>query len=419
MLRVEPADTVDATCRERRRRADWPRPADRTRRPPPWPAPLVALGCRLCAAVMWTCCAYPAPSVAPAADHPVRPRAARAAMAPGPPLVNPRRRTSDMPAPSRRGQGQWALGHREPLNAAERFKKDDDGLNVRDADHQPVRAPGVRLDRPGRPARPVPLVGPVHPAPPRHRRRQDRRARRRRHRGAPLHDARAHPRRDSCPPGSCARSPGSPRSTAATSPTSPTGRTCSTTGCPSRTSRRSGSGSSRWACPASEACGDVPRNILGCPVAGIDAGRDPGRQRRCSRATEEVGDHPARVHEPAAQVQDHRHRLRVPVHRTRDQRHLVRRRDRPGRDAGLRPVGGRRPVHQPDARPAARRVRRAGPGRRRVGRGDRRLPRLRLPAAAQPGAAEVPGRRLGHRAVPGGAGEGVPGRLPARTARPR
>ncbi len=30
-----------------------------------------------------------------------------------------------------RGQGQWALGGREPLNAAERMKKDDDGLNVR------------------------------------------------------------------------------------------------------------------------------------------------------------------------------------------------------------------------------------------------------------------------------------------------
>ena len=29
------------------------------------------------------------------------------------------------------GQGQWALGHLEPLNANERFKKDDDGLNVR------------------------------------------------------------------------------------------------------------------------------------------------------------------------------------------------------------------------------------------------------------------------------------------------
>jgi sulfite reductase (ferredoxin) len=36
-----------------------------------------------------------------------------------------------MPSP-RRGQGQWALGHLEPLNAAERFKKDDAGLNVRE-----------------------------------------------------------------------------------------------------------------------------------------------------------------------------------------------------------------------------------------------------------------------------------------------
>ncbi|MDX6273565.1 MAG: hypothetical protein QOJ92_775 [Frankiales bacterium] len=33
--------------------------------------------------------------------------------------------------PSRSGQGQWALGFREPLNPNERFKKDDDGLNVR------------------------------------------------------------------------------------------------------------------------------------------------------------------------------------------------------------------------------------------------------------------------------------------------
>ncbi len=34
-------------------------------------------------------------------------------------------------SPTRAGQGQWALGHHEPLNATERFKKDDDGLNVR------------------------------------------------------------------------------------------------------------------------------------------------------------------------------------------------------------------------------------------------------------------------------------------------
>jgi len=31
----------------------------------------------------------------------------------------------------RRGEGQWALGYREPLNPNERMKKDDDGLNAR------------------------------------------------------------------------------------------------------------------------------------------------------------------------------------------------------------------------------------------------------------------------------------------------
>jgi sulfite reductase (ferredoxin) len=37
-------------------------------------------------------------------------------------------RSSDRP---QRGQGQWALGYREPLNPNERFKKDSDGLEVR------------------------------------------------------------------------------------------------------------------------------------------------------------------------------------------------------------------------------------------------------------------------------------------------
>ena len=31
----------------------------------------------------------------------------------------------------KRGEGQWALGHREPLNPNEQSKKDDDPLNVR------------------------------------------------------------------------------------------------------------------------------------------------------------------------------------------------------------------------------------------------------------------------------------------------
>ncbi|HEY2508652.1 MAG TPA: nitrite/sulfite reductase [Streptosporangiaceae bacterium] len=37
-----------------------------------------------------------------------------------------------MPSQQLRGQGQWALGHHEPLNPAERFKKDDDGMHVRE-----------------------------------------------------------------------------------------------------------------------------------------------------------------------------------------------------------------------------------------------------------------------------------------------
>lgn len=47
-------------------------------------------------------------------------------------LLKPRReRGAPRARTDTRGQGQWALGYREPLNAAERTKKDDDGLNVR------------------------------------------------------------------------------------------------------------------------------------------------------------------------------------------------------------------------------------------------------------------------------------------------
>ena len=42
--------------------------------------------------------------------------------------------TTTQPRPTRRprGEGQWALGYREPLNANEQNKKDDHPLNVRD-----------------------------------------------------------------------------------------------------------------------------------------------------------------------------------------------------------------------------------------------------------------------------------------------
>ncbi|MDN5749055.1 MAG: nitrite/sulfite reductase, partial [Pseudonocardia sp.] len=39
--------------------------------------------------------------------------------------------THEKTAQRRRGEGQWKLGHREPLNPNERTKRDDDGLNVR------------------------------------------------------------------------------------------------------------------------------------------------------------------------------------------------------------------------------------------------------------------------------------------------
>ncbi len=43
-----------------------------------------------------------------------------------PPSGNPA-----VPGRHQRGEGQWALGHREPLNASEQLKQDDDPLNVR------------------------------------------------------------------------------------------------------------------------------------------------------------------------------------------------------------------------------------------------------------------------------------------------
>ena len=36
------------------------------------------------------------------------------------------------PAKRPRGEGQWKLGYREPLNANEQAKKDDNPLNVRE-----------------------------------------------------------------------------------------------------------------------------------------------------------------------------------------------------------------------------------------------------------------------------------------------
>ena len=69
------------------------------------------------------------PAVQPATAHSVRSTDHAQGSADG--VANgtarPRRTRPD----AARGQGQWALGHREPLNPNERMKKDDDGLHCR------------------------------------------------------------------------------------------------------------------------------------------------------------------------------------------------------------------------------------------------------------------------------------------------
>jgi sulfite reductase (ferredoxin) len=49
--------------------------------------------------------------------------------------------TRTPPTPRKRGEGQWGLGYHEPLNPAEQIKKEDDGLNVRERIER-IFAPG-------------------------------------------------------------------------------------------------------------------------------------------------------------------------------------------------------------------------------------------------------------------------------------
>ena len=69
------------------------------------------------------------PAVQPATAHSVRStdHAQDSADGEANGSARPRRTRPD----AARGQGQWALGHREPLNPNERMKKDDDGLHCR------------------------------------------------------------------------------------------------------------------------------------------------------------------------------------------------------------------------------------------------------------------------------------------------
>ena len=316
------------------------------------------------------------------------------------------------PAKRKRGEGQWALGHLEPLNPNERFKKDDDGLNVR------ARIENVYSQRGFASIDPADLRG--------------------RFRWWGLYTQ----RRPGIPGGRTAvlephelddeffmlriRIDGGQLTTEqlrviADVSTSYARDTADVTDrqnvqlhwirvedVPEIWQRLEAVGLS-----TTEACGDTPRVVLGSPVAGIAADEvstPPGRSRKSSAATSappEFSNLPRKFKTAVSGLPDVVHEV---------ERRRVRRRRPPRARSRPRPVGRRWAVHQPEARPAARRLGADRRGARRLGRRRRHLPRLRLPATAHQGPAEVPRRRLGRRAVPRGARDRVPAPTAARRA---
>ena len=251
---------------------------------------------------------------------------------------------------------------------------------------------------------------------PGHRRRPHRGAGAARARRRVLHAPGPDRRRPARPPSSCGRSPTSPPSSAGTPPTSPTGRTSSCTGSGSRTCRRSGGGSRRSACR--------PPRRAATPRGSSSAARSPAsrptrcstRRRRSTRSSERfVGD-------PEFSNLPRKFKSSISGSPLQDVAHEV-------NDISF--VGVVHPEHGPgfdlwvggglSTNPMlAQRLGVWVPlrrGARRLGRRRRRLPRLRLPPAAHPGPAEVPGRRLGRGEVPRGAREGVPRPRRSSTAR--
>ena len=293
----------------------------------------------------------------------------------------------------KRGEGQWALGHREPLNKNEQSKKDDNPLNVRariiniyskrgfdsidPADLRgrfrwmglyTQRAPGFdggkTATRAGGGARrPLLHAARALRRPPARTRR---RPRPRHHRPGlrPRHRRRHRPRQHPVP-------------------------------LDPRRGRPGDLGPPRRGRP--ELAGGVRR--LPAPVPRL-AGRRRRRRRDHRRQLRAGGDLPPLhrrpgVLEPAAQVQDRADRPPQPRRLPRDQRRLLRRHRAPRARPRLRRVGRRRPVDQPDARRQARRL---DPARGRAGRLGGRglgLPRLRLPPPALARPPEVPGQPTG------------------------
>ena len=111
-----------------------------------------------------------------------------------------------------------------------------------------------------------------------------------------------------------------PGASATATATSRPARTSSCTGCASRTCPRSGSGFDEVGLTSVQACGDSARNVLGCPVAGVDAD-EVFDATPVAQAISGFLHRQSRVRQPAPQVQDQRHRLPRRLRAGGDQRH--------------------------------------------------------------------------------------------------
>ena len=322
---------------------------------------------------------------------------------------------------AQREEGQWALGDHAPLNANEQFKQDDDGLNVRPAHRDDLLPRGLRR------------------------------------RSTPTTCAAG------CAGGGCTRS-ASPASTAAR-PRS-WSRTSWTTSYFMLRVRIDGGALTRSSCGTSREISsefgrgiadvtdrqniqyhwirieDVPGDLAPARGRGPVHARGVRRHARatCSAARvagvaadEIIDGTPALraivdgyigdrgVLQPAAQVQDRDQRLPRALHVAHEINDVVVRRRRaprraaPGFDLW---VGGGLSTNPKLGASASARSSTLGGGPGRVGGRHRALPRLRLPPAAHPRAAEVPRRRLGAGAVPRGAGEASTSASRWPTARP-
>ena len=322
--------------------------------------------------------------------------------------------------PPQRGQGQWALGYREPLNPNERMKKDSDGLEVRQRILDIYSKTGFDgID-------PADLRG--------------------RMRWIGLYTQRAPGIPGGRPPCSSRRSSRTRTSCSASASTAarcPARRCAPIAGISTEFGRDVADVTDRqnvqlhwiriedvpeiWrrleavGLDTTEACGDTPRVMLGCPLAGIleDEVLDatPALARRCATVRRRPG-----VLQPAAQVQDVDLRLRghCTDHEINDVSFVgVLGADG---DAGYDLwVGGGLSTNPKFAQRLGVFVEPDQVAEVWAGVHRRSSATTATAGPAQPRPDEVPHGRLGPGEVPPGAGEGVPARAAARRAgrRPR